>query len=173
MEFGETFILWSKELIINFSYLAVFGLSIIGTSTIFIPFPIYVIIFFAAGLGLNPLIVGVVAGLGSATGELTGYLIGIGGRHVIEEKKEKTPKMVRFFTKLFKRFGFLVIAVTSFLPFPFDFIGILSGVSNYDIKKFYIAVTLGKIAKCVLIAYAGYISVPFIEQMIEWLKTVM
>jgi len=173
MVFGETFILWAKELIINFSYLAVFALSIIGTSTIFIPFPIYFIIFFAAGLGLNPLAVGIVAGLGSAVGELTGYLIGMGGRYMVEEKKRKPHKIVNFFTKYFKKFGFAVIALTSFLPFPFDFIGILSGVSNYDIKKFYVAVAIGKIAKCVLIAYAGYVGVPFIEQFIEWLKTVI
>jgi len=173
MVFYETFILWAKEFIINFSYLAVFLLSIIGTSTVFIPFPIYIIIFFAAGLGMNPLLVGIVAGLGSAIGELTGYLIGIGGRRVIEGKKENPPKIVRMFTKLFKRFGFAVIALTSFLPFPFDFIGILSGVSNYDIKKFYVATALGKIAKCVLIAYAGYVGVPLIEQLIEWLKTVI
>lgn len=159
--FWENFMLWSEELITSFSYLGIFLVSFIGTSTIFIPFPIYVIIFFAAGVGLNPLIVGVVAGFGSATGELTGYLIGAGGRQVAEVKR-KVPKFVKFFTKLFEKFGFLVISITSFLPFPFDFIGILSGMSNYDIKKFFIAVLIGKALKCLIIAYSGYLTIPYV-----------
>lgn len=168
--FWENFIPWAHQLILQFSYLAVFIVSIISTSTIFVPFPIYVIIFFAAGLGLHPFMVGVFAGLGSAIGEMFGYLIGIGGRYVAEEKvvlektkKKRTSKFVRKFEKLFKSYGFWVIMITSFLPFPFDFIGILSGASKYDIKKFYIGVSVGKIAKCLLIAYAGYLTIPYVR----------
>jgi len=163
--FWENFITWSKDLIVNFSYAAIFFVSFIGTSTIFIPFPIYLVIFFASGLGLNPMLVGIVAGLGSAVGELTGYLIGAGGRQVAEVKK-KVPKIVWFFTRLFKKFGFAVIVITSFLPFPFDFVGILSGMSNYDIKKFFIAVFIGKAIKCLVVAYSGYLVIPYV---MDWM----
>jgi membrane protein DedA with SNARE-associated domain len=166
MVLGEAFILWSKQLIIQFSYLAIFLVSLISTSTIFIPFPIYVVIIFAARLGLNPLLVGVVAGLGSAFGELTGYLIGMGGEKVIEKKERKEPRFVKFFTRLFKEFGFPIIVITSIIPFPFDTIGILAGMSEYDIKKFLLATAIGKIIKCLLIAYAGYIGISYIERLI-------
>ena len=174
---GESFILWAQELIVEFSYIAVFIVSTLSTSTILVPFPIYVVIFFAAGLGLHPLIVGVIAGLGSAVGEMFGYMIGLGGRYVAEGKatksslkaekknleKTKTPKFVKKFESLFQKYGFWVIMLTAFLPFPFDFIGMLSGASKYDIKKFYIGVSIGKIAKCLLIAYAGYIAIPYLR----------
>jgi membrane protein DedA with SNARE-associated domain len=166
MVFWEAFTLLAKELIIQFSYIAIFFVSMISTSTIFIPFPIYIIIFFAAGLGLNPLLVGITAGIGSAFGELTGYLIGIGGDKVIEEKRRKEPRFIKFFTKLFKEFGFPIIFITAIIPFPFDVIGILAGMSEYDIKKFLVATSLGKIIKCLLIAYAGYIGIPYIERIV-------
>lgn len=123
------------------------------------------VIFFAAGLGLNPFIVGVVAGIGSAVGELTGYLIGLGGRQVIEIKRmdKMIGKSVKFFTKLFKKHGFWVIIITGAIPFPFDIIGILSGMGRYDIKKFFIATSIGKTIKTLLIAYAGYLAIPFLQ----------
>jgi membrane protein YqaA with SNARE-associated domain len=181
MIFGEAFILWAKHLIIQFSYLAIFFVGMVSTSTILIPFPIFAVIFFAAGLGLNPLAVGIFSGLGMATGELTGYLVGIGSRSVIEKKKKVIPKIVKFFTDLFQKkyeikinkrnisieYAFWVLLFTSAIPFPFfDIIGIVSGVSNYDIKKFYVAVAIGKIIKCLIIAYSGYLIMPRIE---EWL----
>jgi membrane protein DedA with SNARE-associated domain len=166
MVFEETLILWAKQLIIQFSYVGIFFISLISTSTIFLPFPIYVIIFFAAGLGLNPFLVGIVAGLGSAFGELTGYFVGVGGEKVIESKEKKEPKLIITFTKLFKRYGFPIVAITAFIPFPFDIIGILAGVGGYDIKKFLLATIIGKIAKCLMIAYAGYIGIPYIENFI-------
>ena len=178
MVVGEFFILWAKNLIIEFSYIAIFFISIISTSTILIPFPIYGIIFFAAGLGLNPLAVGIVSGLGMATGELTGYLVGLGGRSVIEKNRKKIPKFCKFLTNLFKKsykikigkrvfsieYAFWVLIFTSAIPFPFfDIFGIMSGVGSYDIKKFYLATIIGKIIKGLMIAYSGYLILPRIE----------
>lgn len=167
MVVGETFAIWSKDLIIHFSYLAIFLVSAIGTSTIFLPFPSYVlIILFAVGMGMNPLIVGAVAGLGSAVGELTGYLVGMGGVKVIEEKK-KEPKFIKYFTRLFKKFGFPIVVVTALIPFPFDVIGIIAGMSGYEIKKFFIATATGKIIKSLLIAYGLYLAIPYLENLIN------
>jgi membrane protein DedA with SNARE-associated domain len=161
----EGFLLWAQQLIITFSYLAVFIVSIISTSTILFPFPLYLILFFTSTLGLNPLIVGVVAGIGAAIGELTGYLVGIGGRYVVEEQRlnKKVRKTVKFFTKLFKRYGFIVIVITAAIPFPFDVIGILAGIGNYNIKKFFVATALGKMIKSLVIVYSGVVAIPFVE----------
>jgi len=167
--FWESFIVWAEDLIIRFSYVAIFFLSVLGTSTLFIPFPLDVILSFAGSIGLNPLFLGIVVGMGSATGELTGYLVGAGGRMVIEEKKRRMPKIIKFFTNSFEKYGFGVIALTAFIPFPFDFIGILSGVSKYNIKKFYIAVALGRVTRALLFAYLGYLVIPVIG---DWLEMV-
>lgn len=162
---------WAQKLMIDFSYLAVFVVSMISTSTIFLPFPLYVIIFFAAGLGMHPFLVGLLAGLGSAVGELSGYFIGLGGRYATERKVEKkikaqekkVPKLVKRFEGLFVKYGFWVIILAAALPFPFDFIGILSGASKYNINKFFVATAIGKIIKCLMIAYAGYLAIPYVR----------
>lgn len=159
----ESFMIWMQDFLIEFGYIAVFISSLVSTSTIFLPFPIYFIIFFASGIGLNPLLVGILAGVGSAIGELTGYFVGLGGRAVIEKKRRSESRLIKFFTKLFERYGFATIAVTSFLPFPFDIIGILSGVGAYDIKKFFVATLIGKTVKTILIAYAGSFAIPYAE----------
>lgn len=160
----EFFIPWAKSLIVQFSYIGIFFISVISTSTLFVPFPAYTIIFFATGLGLDPLFTGLVSGIGSAVGELTGYLVGASGRYVIEKKKidSVVGKTVAFFTKAFGRCGFWVILLVAFLPLPFDIIGTLAGVGKYDIKKFYVATMIGKIGKCMFIAYAGHFILPSI-----------
>ena len=162
----ESFIAIAQNLITEFSYAAIFITSLISTSTIFLPFPIYTIVFFAAGLGLNPLLVGITAGIGSAIGELTGYFIGAGGKHLLEKKSKdflKKHKWLENFRKLFFRYEFTIIGIAAFLPFPFDFVGILAGSTNYDVKKFLLATALGKTLKTTLIAYAGFVAIPYIE----------
>jgi len=149
-------------LIKNFSYLGIFLASLISTSTIFLPAPIYLIIFASPSFGLNPIAVSIVSGLGAALGELSGYFIGLGGREIIQEKRKKS-RIVRKFTKYFGKFGFLVIVITAAIPFPFDVIGILAGVSRYDVKKFLIATFIGKTIKSLLIVYAGYASIPYLQ----------
>ena len=163
----ESLIPWAHSLIVNFSYLGIFVASLISTSTIFLPFPLYAIVFLAVGLGLNPLVTAVVAGAGSAIGELTGYFLGEGGRVVIEQKKHKRSKLIGKFIKFFEKYGFATILATSFLPFPFDFVGILSGMSNYDLKKFLLATFIGKTGKILLISYAGYLVGPYIHVLIN------
>jgi len=156
----SSFFLW---LVKTFSYIGVFAASLIGTSSIFIPFPLDTIISFSAsGLGLNPLLVGIFAGLGASLGEITGYLVGLGSREIIEERKvNKTiGKGAKFLTKLFEKHGFFVLPILAFIPFPFDLVGISAGIGRYDVKKFFLGTFLGRVFRCTLIAYISYIAVP-------------
>lgn len=156
------------NLIYQYSYFGIFILSIISTSTIFFPLPLYAIEFVVSGLGLNPLIVGISAGFGSTIGEFTGYLAGLGGRSVMEIEKIKS-KFIKKLTKFFSKHGFLVLLIAALLPFPFDVLGILAGASKYDIKKFFFATLIGKTLKNLLIAYSGF----FIgSPLFEWIKIV-
>lgn len=156
------------NLIYQYSYFGIFLLSLISTSTIFLPLPLYAIEFVVSGLGLNPILVGIFAGLGSTIGEITGYLAGLGGRSIAETKKIKSKFLLKF-TKFFDKSGFIVILIAALLPFPFDVIGILAGASRYDIKKFFIATLIGKTIKNLLIAYSGaFIGTP----LFVWLRIV-
>ena len=162
----SSFFIW---LIRTFSYFGIFIASLAGTSTLFIPFPLDAIISFAAiSLGLHPFLVGILAGGGATFGEITGYLVGLGSREIIEEKEinKKVGKTVKFLKELFEKHGFWILPIAAFIPFPFDIIGISAGVGNYDIKKFLLGVFIGKATRCVLIAYISYFAIP---QFMTWL----
>ncbi len=147
------------------SYLAVFIVSFISTSSIIIPivpFGSSFTIITAVGLGLNPFLVAITGGIGSAIGELFGYLVGIGGSAAIEKFEKKVPRFLKKLERFYSNVGFWTILVFSFLPFPFDIIGVLSGASKYNMKKFLVAVTIGRIIRSLLIAYGIIYAVPFV-----------
>jgi membrane protein YqaA with SNARE-associated domain len=159
------FIIWAKYVLTQFSYIGVFLIGIVSSSTIFLPLPADAIIFFAA-TKLNPFLVGILAGIGAGIGEVTGYLVGAGGRLIVKEKKRKRlPKLLRMLRKtpliafynLLKKSIFLLIIFMCFVPFAFDFIGIFSGAVRYDMKKFLLATIIGKTIRYLLIAFTGYV----------------
>lgn len=140
-------------LIKTFGYLGIFLLSLISTSTLFLPFPLYSIVTIASALGMHPFLVSIFSALGMTIGELTGYLVGVGGGSFIEKKHKS---IIKKFENFFKRFGILTISLFAFLPFPFDIIGIMAGMGKYDIKKFFLATFIGKFFKALLLSYTGY-----------------
>ena len=62
-----------------------------------------------------------------------------------------------------ERYGaVVVIFVFSILPLPFDVIGIICGITRYDIRKFMVATTAGKIIKFTLISLAGFYGISWL-----------
>jgi len=146
----ESFIVF---LLKSFGYFGIFLISLISASTIFLPVPLYLIIVAASALGMNVFLVALSSGIGMAIGELTSYFIGLGGNKLLEEKHKKGVKRFEIF---FKKYGFVAIVVTAFIPFPFDIVGISAGLGRYEIKKFLLAVFIGRFFKATLLALLGY-----------------
>ena len=120
------------------------------------PLPIFSteIVVFLAGSMTNPLLVGIVAGIATAIGELTTYVIGFGGEKLVSKKMnegERYQQAVDFF----KRGGFWAVILFAFTPLPMDLIGVIAGGLKYDVKKFFAGALIGKIPRNVIIAYAG------------------
>ena len=57
--------------LINFGYLGAFLISLISSLSIFVPIP-YTIVIYALGSSLNPLLIALASGFGSAIGEISG-----------------------------------------------------------------------------------------------------
>ena len=139
------------------SYFAVFLISLAGNATIILPMPSLVVTF-SMGATLHWPLVGLVAGIGEALGETTGYLAGFGGRAVIENKQLYTR--IQYWME---HHGMLTIFVLSVIPNPFfDLAGMTAGALKYGFHKFLIAAWLGKTLKTLLVAWAG-------TQSISWL----
>jgi len=101
-------------------------------------------------LGLHPLLVGLVTGLGEALGELTGYFAGLGGRGLVEGQG-----WYRRVSAWVRRRGDLALFLLSAVPNPlFDLAGIAAGGLRFPWPRFLVAVWLGKTVKGVWVAYA-------------------
>lgn len=124
---------------------------LLGSATVILPAPGLAVVIALGAVVPNLLLLGLVAGLGAALGEITGYLAGYGGHKIIEEQKHYLV-VERFL----KKHGFWAIAALAFIPNPlFDVAGIIAGGTKYPFGLFLVATLVGKIAKCLLAAYAG------------------
>jgi membrane protein YqaA with SNARE-associated domain len=133
-----------------YGYPGVFLVSLLGNATIILPAPSYAIVF-AVGGALNPLAVGIVAGLGAALGEMTGYLAGIGGRAVIEERA-----IYQRFESWIRKGGILVIFLLAVIPNPaFDVGGMVAGALKMPVWHFLLAAWAGKGIRFALLALSG------------------
>jgi membrane protein YqaA with SNARE-associated domain len=148
-----------NALVGTYGYLGVFLVSMLGSATIFLPLPSTFVVFFSAAF-LNPLLLGLVGGLGAAIGELTGYVLGFGGKKLIERKWKK--KLVET-EKLFQKHGgFLIILIFAATPLPDDIVGLLGGSLGYPVKRFFLATLIGKIILHLILAYGGYYSLNWV-----------
>ncbi len=155
MVFGLEFL---ETLVLTYGYAGAFLTGFLSSFTLFIPSPAFFVIFLL-GSKLNPLLLGLSAGFGSAIGEMTSYFAGYG----VNIAAKKYRKKIGEIRKLFFRYKPpVVIFVFSALPLPFDFVGILCGAIRYDKKKFFMATLIGKLIKFTFIAYAGFYGMSWI-----------
>lgn len=133
-----------------YGYPGVFLISLLGSATIVLPAPSLAVVF-ALGSSLDPILVGLAAGVGEALGELTGYLAGFSGSAVIEDR-DRYAQLER----LERRYGVWVVFVLSVIPNPvFDLAGIAAGMLKFPLLRFLVACWLGKTIKTTLVALAG------------------
>ena len=150
---------WMTELVTVYGYLGAFLVCTLGNISIFIPIP-FAIIVYAFGSTLNPLLLGLVSGLGSTIGEMVSYFLGWGGRRMIESRYGSRLDAAK---RLIDRYGALSVFLFALLPLPDDLLLIPLGMMRYDLKKTFIALLLGKTLMCIFLAYAGAFSFSYLR----------
>jgi membrane protein YqaA with SNARE-associated domain len=153
-----------RDALLAFGQLGLVGLfvlSVIGNATVFIPAPAFVVAC-AAGPIYGPLATGVVAGFGSAIGELTGYMAGYGGTAVLPQ-----GQLYQRLANLMRRYGPLVIFVMAALPNPaFDVGGLIAGALKMHPLAFVIATAIGKALRLAIVAAACTGGIPWLAQFV-------
>ena len=150
---------WLLSLSSQYGYFGIFLISLIGALSIFFPIP-YTVVIFTLGQSFEPLWIAVAAGLGSAVGEFSGYLLGFGGRKAISERyKKKVDLLVRVFNK----FGPVVIFLFALTPLPDDLLFIPLGVMRYSIVRVFVPAVIGKFCMNLIVAYSGRFSIQIIR----------
>jgi len=165
----------------GYGYIGVFAIGVLCGISI-IPAPT-LLITFTLGAVLNPVYVGLTAGLGGAIGGITVYLTGAGVETVWSRYRARgqnyenqpgwrydpvRPVESRFWIKgeaLYNRLsrwvggrgGYLTLFITSALPVsPFYFAGLAAGSLRMGLMKFFLISWVGKTIRYLFIAFAGY-----------------
>jgi len=160
LEAGGNWLLdWMTQFAEQFGYLGIFIISFIGSVSVVFPVP-YTVVIYLLGAVLDPLLVAVSGGLGSALGEFSGYLLGFYGRNVVsKERQRKMDYMVR----LFDRYGPVAIFIFALTPLPDDLLFIPLGVMRYPFLRAFIPALLGKTLMTFILAFSGQQSFELIK----------
>ncbi len=153
----------------DYGYVGVFIISFIGAASMILPTPALASVV-GGGAILNSYLgiptfvwVGIVAGLGEALGEFTGYAAGYGGRIVIQQRPEY--KRVQGWME---RHGVITMFVMSVIPNPlFDVAGAVAGVVRMPLGRFFLAVLAGKIIKDMYMAAVGDFGIGILGELLS------
>jgi len=134
----------------RYGYLAVFLVGLVSNATLILPVPGLAVSSVMGGV-FNPWAVGLVAGVGQALGELTGYMAGYSG-HVWVDEHPRYRRLVLWT----QRYGVFAIFLMALFPNPvFDVAGMAAGVLRLPLWKFLVSCAAGKVIKNVLFAIVG------------------
>jgi len=141
----------------HWGYLGAFLISILGGATIIVPVPMLAVQFALGGV-LNPVFVGVAAGLGETVGALTIYMTGYGGGAALYNSKH--GKLQAAYLRLMswmERRGSITLFVLSSVVNPFFYPAALTaGALRFGIKRYFLICLAGKTIKGFTVAFVGY-----------------
>ncbi len=128
-------------------YLGVFLISIFGNLTIIFPVPyLMALIIISVIPGVNPILIGIIGGLGACIGEILSWVIGNRSKNMIK-KSERIDKMKSYVEKGWAPLIIIFFAAT---PLPDDVFLIVLGILNYSLIKTLIYCFIGKFILCFL-----------------------
>ena len=151
---------WMEWFARTYGYLGAFIVSIFGNLTIVFPIP-YTTMIYMLGSILNPILLGLACGAGSTIGEMSAYLVGFGGKKLLEKRYGERLEAAR---TLFERFGAVIIFVFALLPLPDDLILIPLGMMGYSLKTVVVACFLGKTVMGIIVAVSGKLSYEIVSR---------
>jgi membrane protein DedA with SNARE-associated domain len=154
-----------EEYLTSAGYTGVFLMAVLGSAAPVWPLPGSWAAFIAAGLGLNPIFVGLAAGLGEPIGELAYYMLGIGGGAQLPTHRWKWYVRIQ---NWMRRWGGPTIFAVSAIPnFFVRLATTAAGTLHYPLWKFFIFCWAGKTIKSLAFAFAGAGLFEGVQRLIE------
>jgi membrane protein YqaA with SNARE-associated domain len=140
-----------------YGYLGAFLIPLFCCATIIVPVPGLIVVF-TLGAVLDPLLVGLVSGIGGTIGEMSGYLLGYSGHAAI-----KNISLYQRVEHSMQRWGALPLFILALIPNPlFDVAGAVAGALRFPLWKFLVYSGAGRIIKHTFVAFAGAWGMDFI-----------
>lgn len=139
-------------------YPGIFLVGLLASAAMFAPMP-GLLVLGAAATVLDPFWAGLLFAIGAAIGELSGYFAGVAGQGVV-----KRSKWYDRMEGWMKKYGGVTILVLGFIPnVLIDVAGMVAGALKMRWYVFLFWCFLGKLPKCLLIAYGGLALFKFLQ----------
>ena len=139
-----------------FTKYGLLGLFLNGMLSSFLPIPTELTTAALIASGENEMKIFIALTVGSIIGGFIAYYLGYTGYNLSNRIRKITriddQKNQRSYALLAK-YGWLVIFISPWIPVGGDVIPIIAGIKKYDLKKFIVAMVLGKTIKAVTIVY--------------------
>ena len=164
---------WLKSFAVQYGYLGIFLVSLFGSMSIFFPIP-YTVVIFSIAPFFDPILIALASGAGSAIGEFSGYLLGLGGRKIISEERKRQMESL---LKIFGKYGPVAIFLFALTPLPDDLLFIPLGMMHYNLLKAFIPAIIGKISMSLIIAYSSRYAITIITKIFgiesDWIRALI
>jgi len=101
--------------------------------------------------------------IGSSIGGFIAYFIGYWGIKFLKRLwKRPNKKTADKSTSLLKRYGWVILFISPWIPVIGDTIPIIAGATRYNFRVFSVAIVLGKLVKGIAIVFFGSLILPVI-----------
>jgi len=139
------------------SYLVTAIAGFLGGTSIFFPFPYYLLVITFAIGGANPYLLGLFTGMGVILGESTSYFVGYVSRDALSDRVNSIFSRISDWINSKPKWTvyILIFLYGSLSPLPNDLLLIPLGIGKYPFWRIIIPLGLGNIVFSTLIAFAG------------------
>ncbi len=142
---------WFQELATTYGPFGVFIISLMGSVVPFLPLP-YLFVVVLLSKTIDPLVLGIAAGLGGSFGKVTSYFFGRLGYSLLRKETKNRMDALR---ELIGRYGEIGVFIFALTPIPDDVYFIPAGMVKLAFWRFLLANTLGKLILSTAVAYMG------------------
>ncbi|MCS7142828.1 MAG: VTT domain-containing protein [Aigarchaeota archaeon] len=143
----------------TYGYVGIFAISIIGSAVPFLPLPYLFVVVLLSNV-LDPIYLGLAAGLGGALGKLTSYAIGRFGYTLLRERTKQRLDIVK---RVIGKYGAVGVFIFALTPLPDDIYVIPMGMMRLEFIQFFTALLAGKVLLALFVALAGKYYIVTIE----------
>ena len=149
----------------QWAYLGAFIISLVSSVTVVLPVPGAAAVMLMAQ-DFDPLILGIVSGIGTGIGGITAYGLGVVSRDAIGQNRV-AALMNRLFNS---RAGPVLLFVSNLIPFmPGDAVSVIAGAIRYPLLRYLLYMTTASVLKMIGLSFIGAFATGWLLQKLETL----
>lgn len=146
---------WLISLSETQGYAGGFIAAFLANFSIVIPVPYTVVIVLIAATGINPLVLGIVSGIGAGIGESSSYFLGYFGQALTKDIYKRNLAVLRRLIARKRWYVYVILFLIGATPIPDDIFIVPLGFLRYGFWQMLLPVALGKMIITILLSIFG------------------